>query len=138
MRRQYERRQTPFCLLVDIYTSYAIHKYMDGMNISQSLFKIQTDTQNYIDLLRSLMVVYYQLQERELVGDDQFFRVTLSNFITECLFLRQQFYNCIVQVTKISYKEVSDRIAFNMHKFQNLSIKEYDIHPKYTLDASTL
>lgn len=46
------------------------------------------------------MVIYYQLEERELIGDDQFFRVTLSNFITECVFLREEFYNCVIQVTK--------------------------------------
>lgn len=33
------------------------------------------------------MVIYYELEERELIGEDQFFRVTLSNFITECIFL---------------------------------------------------
>lgn len=62
MRRDYERRQTPFTLLVDIFTSYVTHKYGDVTNPNPvTLSKINTDTENYVDFMRSLMVVYYQL-----------------------------------------------------------------------------
>lgn len=45
MRRDYERRQTPLTLLVDIFTSYVVHKYMDAISPTQlTLSKIQADT----------------------------------------------------------------------------------------------
>lgn len=139
MRRDYERRQTPFTLLVDIFTSYISHKYSDISTQNQlTLSKVNGDTENFVDFMRSLMVVYYLLEERELIGDDQFFRVTLSNFIAECLFLREEFYGCVIQVTKIVCKEAQDRVAFNMQKFASLDIQDYEVNTKYTLDASTL
>lgn len=73
-----------------------------------------------------------------MIGDDQFFRVTLSNFITACLFDREDFNVCVIQVIKNSCKEATERINFNLQKFGAFSIHEYDVNEKYTLDDKTL
>lgn len=44
----------------------------------------------------------------------------------------------MIQVTKIACKEAQDRIAFNMQKFGNLEIGDYEVNAKYTLNEATL
>lgn len=57
------------------------------INPSQSTInKIAKDYDKYTDFMRSLIVIYYELEEREVIGDDQFFKITLTNFVAECLF----------------------------------------------------
>lgn len=72
MRRDYERRQTPFTLLVDIFVSYVVHKYEDAniggngnVNVGVTggnqtvLGRVNGDVENFVDFMRSLMVIYY-------------------------------------------------------------------------------
>lgn len=125
--------------MIDIFASYTSHRYLDVVNPSQAtLGKMVGDYNNFNEFMRSMVVIYYQLEERELIGDDQFFRVTLANFITECLFDKEEFNTCVVQVIKNSCKEATDRIGFNMQKFSSFSIHDYDVDEKFSLDANTL
>lgn len=82
IRKVYEQRSSPFSLIVEIFSSYITHKYTDVVNPTQvTLSRVEQDVDNFVDFMRSMIVVYFGLEERELIGDDQFFRVTLSNFI---------------------------------------------------------
>ena len=65
IRNDYIKNQTPFTLMIEIFSSYTNHRYSDVVNPTQStLAKIITDYDNFLELMRSLFVIYYQLEER--------------------------------------------------------------------------
>jgi hypothetical protein len=55
LRNDYALSQTPFTLLIEIYSTYANHKYTDVVNPSQvTISKINSDTEGFVDFMRSL------------------------------------------------------------------------------------
>lgn len=73
-----------------------------------------------------------------MIGEDQFFRVTLTNFLITCLFECPDFQVCVTHIIKQSCKEPQDRISFNMQKYESLGIEEYGVIPKFCLNSKTL
>ena len=65
IRKDYTNNSTPFTLINQIFSSYINHRYSDVVNPTQStLTKIVGDYDNFNEFMRSLIVIYYQLEER--------------------------------------------------------------------------
>ena len=63
IRKDYAKDSTPLSLLIEIFSTYICHRYNDVVNPTQStLTKMVADFDNFNEFMRSLIVVYYQLE----------------------------------------------------------------------------
>ena len=126
IKKDYRQNLNLFGFICDILSSYVKQKYTEVINPSQStISKMSKDYEKFIDFIRNLLAIYYQLEEREVIGDDQFFNKTLTSFVSECLFGKEEFNSSVNHVLKNNTRESQERINFNIQKFSSLSIKEF-------------
>ena len=88
--------------------------------------------------MKDLFVLYYGLEEREIVGEQLFYKSTLPNLAITFLFENQDVNSTAQKVVKGCYKESFDKIYFNIQKFASLSISDFEITPQFSLNLATL
>jgi hypothetical protein len=100
--------------------------------------KLKNDYQAFVPFSRNVIVIYYDLEQRELIGDEKFFHHTLLQYCSACLWAKPDFYQSVMQLTKSYCRLSQERINFHINKLNTLSIQDFGVHPKFTLDQETL
>lgn len=72
-----------------------------------------------------LLVIYYRLEDREILGENLFYNYTLPCLVISFLFENEDISGTIHYVVKLTYKQSIEKIQFNMQKYAAMRIDEF-------------
>jgi len=88
-----------------LFSSYLKLKYTDVVNPSKNtMVRMAHDYHEFMGLLIDMFVLYYALEDREIVGEDLFYKSTLPNLAADFLFQNEDASSTILKVAKLSFK----------------------------------
>ena len=64
--------------------------------------------------MKDFIAIYYHLEEREIHGEDSFYKNGLPNLAVNLLFENEEFSSTVVKVIKSCFKESIDKINFHL------------------------
>jgi hypothetical protein len=76
-------------------------------------------------LIIDMFVLYYALEDREIVGEDLFYKSTLPNLAADFIFQNEDASSTILKVAKSSFKTQMEKAQFNIQRNLQIPIDEY-------------
>jgi len=74
-----------------------------------------------------LFVLFYHLEDREIIGEDTFYKSTLPYLASSFAFGNEELSQTVVKVVRGAYKLHIDKLAFQGQRFAHYTIGEYSI-----------
>lgn len=116
----YAKEENPFRFCIELFGSYLKLKYSEVINPSKTTFnRLLKDYQEFMALLIDLIVIYFGLEDREILGEDLFYNYTLPCLIITFFFENEDISATVHYIIKQVYKQSIEKIQFNLHKYSS-------------------
>lgn len=135
----YAHPQNLFRFCVELFGSYLRLKYADLVNPSRnSLLKAANEYADFQRLLIDLFVLYYALEDREIVGEELFYKSTLPALAATFLSKNEDVAATLLKLCRGVCKDQMERAQFHIQKCQQMSIDDFGASEELRLNERTL
>lgn len=78
--------------------------------------------QSFLRLLIDLFVLFYHLEDREIIGEETFYRSTLPFLASTFAFNNEEISQTVTRVARSALKVHIDKLAFQSQRFSSYAI----------------